>query len=157
LIKFDKSLCDYKIIDSRLFVKTETAMLGYLTGESPNFVDGWLDTGDLVIEEDGWLKILGRESDLINVGGQKVFPAEVESVVMEMDNIVEAVVYPVPNPVFGNVIGLKVQILIDESIDELKKKIRIYCNSRLENYKIPVYIEKVDKIDIDPRFKKLRK
>ena len=67
-----------KIVDGTLRIRSACSMLGYLNAPSPFDQDGWFDTGDAVIQEGEWYRILGRESQVINVGGQKVYPAEVE-------------------------------------------------------------------------------
>lgn len=77
-IKFKKENFDYKVVDNRLFVKSPMSMVGYLNDVSGQSVDGWLDTGDMVETDGEWMKILGRESDIINVGGQKVYPSELD-------------------------------------------------------------------------------
>ena len=74
-----------KIVDGRLWIRAESAMLGYLNAPSPFDADGFFDTGDLVEVDGEWIRILGRESEIINVGGSKVYPAEVESVLLELD------------------------------------------------------------------------
>ena len=67
-------------------------MLGYLNAPSPFDAEGFFDTGDLVETDGEWVRFLGRKSDVINVGGNKVHPAEVESVLLQMDNVADAVV-----------------------------------------------------------------
>ncbi len=64
-----------RVVDGILQVKAESAMLGYLNAPSPFTDDGFFVTGDRVEQDGEYLKILGRDSDLINVGGQKVYPA----------------------------------------------------------------------------------
>lgn len=147
---------DIKIDDGILFIKAKSAMLGYLNAESPIDKDGWFNTQDRVETDGDWIKILGRESDIINVGGQKVYPAEVESVLTEIENINSASVYSVENPLLGYVVGAKVSLETDEDLRTLKKKIRTYCKSKLESFKIPVHIEIVDSAMVSSRFKKIR-
>ena len=76
-----------KVVDGVLWIRAETAMLGYLNAASPFDAEGWFNTQDAVEQDGDWLRFLGRTTDLINVGGQKVYPAEVESVLLEMDNV----------------------------------------------------------------------
>ncbi len=76
-----------KIVNGTLWVKSDSAMLGYLNAPSPFDDEGFLDTGDMVEQDGEWIRILGRECEIINVGGAKVFPAEVESILLEMDNV----------------------------------------------------------------------
>jgi long-chain acyl-CoA synthetase len=70
--------------DGLLEIKAKSAMRGYLNAESPFTPDGWFKTGDAVEVDGEYIKILGRKSELINVGGEKVYPAEVESVIQLM-------------------------------------------------------------------------
>jgi acyl-CoA synthetase (AMP-forming)/AMP-acid ligase II len=69
-----------KVVDSLLWIRAESAMLGYLNAPSPFDGEGWFNTGDLVAVEGEYLRVLGRHSEIINVGGEKVHPVEVESV-----------------------------------------------------------------------------
>jgi acyl-CoA synthetase (AMP-forming)/AMP-acid ligase II len=67
-----------KVVDGELWIRCRYAMLGYLNAPSPFDEDGWFPTHDRVLVDGEYLRILGRDSDLINVGGEKVYPAEVE-------------------------------------------------------------------------------
>ncbi|GAI39749.1 unnamed protein product, partial [marine sediment metagenome] len=91
---------DYKIkiVDGKLWIKAKTAMLGYLNAPSPFTRDGWFNTGDRVEVKEEYIKFLGRESEIINVGGQKVYPTEVESILLEINGVKDAVVYGEKNP-----------------------------------------------------------
>ena len=82
LIKVHGEAIDARVVDGILQLRTPTAMVGYLNAESPFTEDGWFITGDAAEEHGEYIKILGRESDQINVGGEKVFPAEIESVIL---------------------------------------------------------------------------
>jgi len=145
-----------KVIDGVLWIKADAAMLGYLNAPNPFDEEGWMNTGDLVEVEGDYIKILGRESDIINVGGQKVYPAEVESVLMEMDNVINASVRGEKNPITGNVVAARLTLAKPEDLSSLKKRVRKYCQARLESYKIPVKIEVTDDVQYSSRFKKLR-
>src|SRR5207237_5259122 len=63
-----------KIVDGRLYIRAHSAMLGYLNAPSPFDADGFFDTGDLVELDGEWIRIIGRHTEVINVGGNKVFP-----------------------------------------------------------------------------------
>jgi len=150
---------DYKtkIVDNTLFIKAKTSILGYLNAPSPFDSEGWYNTGDRVEAKDGWIRFLGRESDIINVGGQKVFPVEVESILMEISNIQDVSVFAVPNPIMGSVVGAEVVLVEDEAVSLLKKRIRNYLQSRIDGYKIPVVISIAQRHMVTDRFKKSRK
>ena len=145
-----------KVVDGILYIKAKTTILGYLNAIAPVDKDGWYNTGDRVIQDGEWFKFLGRVTDIINVGGDKVYPAEVESVLLEMDNISGATVFSKPNPIMGNVVAAKINIEKPEPISELKKRIRKYCKGKLENFKIPVYIEISKELKLSERYKKVR-
>ncbi|MBN1252555.1 MAG: long-chain fatty acid--CoA ligase [Bacteroidales bacterium] len=149
---------DYKtkVVDNILYIKAKTSILGYLNASSPFDEEGWYNTGDKVEQKGEYLRFLGRESDIINVGGQKVFPAEVESVLMQIDNINEASVYGTTNPIMGNVVAAKLILEKEEPLNKLKNKIRKYCKDKLESFKIPVHIEIVRETNVSDRFKKVR-
>ena len=72
-IRLDRRVVDYKVVDNILWVRCRSAMLGYLNAPSPFDEEGWLNTQDVVQVDGEYLKILGRKSDIINVGGEKVF------------------------------------------------------------------------------------
>ena len=145
-----------KVENGTLFIKANSTILGYLNTEAPIDDEGWYNTGDRVEQDGMWIKILGRKNELINVGGQKVFPAEVESVLLEMDNIVDVTVAAFQNPIMGQVVKARVNLKEKESLSELKMRIHKYCLPRLEKYKIPVHVEIADDVQFSERFKKIR-
>jgi long-chain acyl-CoA synthetase len=148
--------CFTKIVNGILWIKNDGAMLGYVNRTSPFDEEGWLNTGDCVEEHDGYLRVLGRSSDVINVGGEKVFPAEVENTIMHMENIVDVIVSGKRSPVTGQVVVAAVQLSPDEEIGALTRRIRQFCASRLKPFQIPVFIEIATEPLYGLRFKKLR-
>ncbi len=70
-----------RIVDGILQIKADSAMLGYLNAPSPFTEDGWFVTGDMVVQDGEYIQFLGRKSEIINVGGEKVFPSEVENII----------------------------------------------------------------------------
>lgn len=145
-----------KVIDNSLFIKAKTAMLGYLNAPSPFDEDGWFNTQDKVEMDGEWIKVLGRTTDIINVGGQKVYPTEVESVLLSMKNVGEVSVFAKDNPIMGKVVGARFNLLNEESVNDLKKRVRIHCKDKIESFKIPVYIEITNDEQVSNRFKKVR-
>jgi acyl-coenzyme A synthetase/AMP-(fatty) acid ligase len=147
---------EYRIVDEKLEIKAESAMLGYLNAPSPFTEDGWFITGDRVEVDGDYVHILGRESEQINVGGEKVFPVEVESVICEVDNVAEAIVYSENNALVGKMICADVSLLSDEPKGAVVKRVKTHCYSKLERYKVPVKIRIVNDITHSERFKTLR-
>jgi acyl-CoA synthetase (AMP-forming)/AMP-acid ligase II len=147
---------EHKIVDGVLWLKSASAMLGYLNAESPFDADGWFNTQDLVEVDGEYVRILGRKSEMINVGGEKVHPAEIENVLLAFDNINDATVYGRPNPVTGQVVAARITPIRPEDPDGLRRRLRSFCQSRLERFKIPTVIEIIDSAQHSARFKKIR-
>lgn len=146
-----------KVVDGTLWIRARSAMLGYLNAPSPFDGDGWFNTGDLVEMDGEYIRILGRQSDIINVGGQKVFPAEVESVLLQMDNIKDVIVYGEKNPIVGNIVVACLNLAKPESPVELKKRVYEHCKGRLASFKIPAKVEIVSSQQYSARYKRMRK
>jgi len=109
-MKIDDENLEYKIVDNELWLRSKTQILGYLNRSMESFTnDGWFKTGDLVeLDNEGFIKIIGRNKEIINVGGQKVLPSEVESVLLGMDEIEDCVVYGEQNAITGQSVSCDV-------------------------------------------------
>ena len=147
---------EHKIVDGVLWIRSETAMLGYLNATSPFDPDGWFNTQDLVEVDGDFIRILGRKSELINVGGEKVHPTEVEDVLLQLDNVSDATVSAKQNPVTGQVVAAKITLLRPEDPEAFKRRLRRFCHDRLDRYKTPASIEIVAEAHHGERFKKSR-
>lgn len=156
-IKFSGEGFETKIVDGTLWVRAQTAMLGYLNAPDLFDEEGWLNTQDAVEVDGEYIRILGRVSDLINVGGQKVYPAEVENVLMGLENVRDVAVYGERNPLTGQIVAARVNLIEPESLEDFKRRLRAYCRGRLAPYKIPVRIEITDQDQFGVRFKKMRR
>lgn len=125
----------------RMSIRGDMQMAGYwnrpeLTADTLR--DGWLITGDMVYsDEDGYLYMLGRADDIINVGGEKVSPVEVENVAGEYENISECACIGVEDPegILGNV---PVLFVVGKNNKYSKDDLRHFLSLRLEKYKIPI-------------------
>lgn len=156
-MKFSGEGYETKIVDGTLWVRTPTAMLGYLN--APHLFDdeGWLNTEDAVEVDGEYVRVLGRVSDLVNIGGQKVYPAEVENVLLSMENVADVAVYGEPHPLTGKILAARVNLKSPEPFDAFKKRLRAYCRERLPSFKIPARIELTEAGQFGQRLKKLRK
>lgn len=148
---------DTRVVDGMLQIKAQSAMLGYLNAPSPFTEDGWFMTGDEVEVDGEYYLIKGRRSEIINVGGQKVYPAEVESVIQEMDNVIDVVVIGQKNPILGHMVTAKVNLATDETEKDFTKRMRSFCKSKLQSYQIPQKVSIESKEFSNARFKKVRK
>lgn len=147
---------DIRVVDGILQIKSRSVMLGYLNAPSPFTEDGWFVTGDAVEQEGEYFRILGRQSEIINVGGEKVYPAEVEDVIGQMENVAEAVVYGERNPITGNIVCAKVALKEPEDLKSFSLRLKRYCRERLQPFQVPVRIQLMDRAGYTERFKKRR-
>ncbi len=149
---------DYKVVDNILWIRSNFAMIGYLNAPSPFDNDGWFNTGDLVEIDGDYLRILGRKESVLNVAGEKVNPAEVENILLEIDNIAEVTVAGKSSPVTGQILTAACKLHSPEETSVLKKQIWKYCQGRLNDYKIPRIIKIVEEDNtlVSNRFKKVR-
>jgi acyl-CoA synthetase (AMP-forming)/AMP-acid ligase II len=157
-LKIDDPNTEYKIVNSELWIRSKTQILGYLNSSMERFTeDGWFKTGDLVEQtEEGYIKIVGRNKELINVGGEKVLPSEVESVLFQMPEIKDCLVYGESNPIMGQIIVAKILFNTELKTSEAKKRIMEFCNGKLEKYKIPAKVLLMTESEFSARFKKKR-
>lgn len=128
-----------KIINETLYVKSESNMVGYLNAKQPFDRYGWINTGDKVrIDKNGYITILGRKSDIINIGGEKVYPQEIENILFKHKHVNEARVFSDKHELLGQYIIA--EVLLDKSdhnkeiiIDSLRK----FCLRNMTKYKVP--------------------
>lgn len=155
-MKIDEEKTEYKIVKNELWLRSKTQILGYLNYSTNNFSeDGWFKTGDIVeTTEDGFLKIIGRSKEIINVGGLKVLPIEVENIILELDFIEDVLVFAEKNAITNQ--SVVCEIVLKTQVESAKQKILNHCKNNLERYKIPTKIKFIEKLDISERFKKKR-
>ena len=102
--------------------------------------DGWLHTGDLAaMDEDGYFRIVGRKKDMINCSGLKVFPDEVDAVLVSHDDILEAATIGVPHPTRGETVKSFVVLRPGGTLTEAD--VTAFCRDRLAAYKVPREVE----------------
>lgn len=145
-----------RVVDGLLEIKAQSAMMGYLNHESPFTEDGWFMTGDAVEVDGEYIRILGRKSELINVGGEKVYPIEVESVIQLMDEVEDVVVRGEPNPITGQIVVALVKTRKPTDLKSFRAKLWKFCGDRLPRFKVPQKVKLVDESMHGPRFKKMR-
>ncbi len=118
--------------------------------------DGWLHTGDLgYLDEEGFLYVLDRRKDLIISGGENVYPAEVEAILVSHPAVAEAGVIGQPDERWGQVPVAFVRIHEGMSFDE--QAIKVYCQERLASYKVPHRIYKMDELPYNASGKLVRR
>lgn len=145
-----------RIIDGILWIKSEYAMVGYLNAPSEFDAEGWFNTQDRVEVDGDYFRLLGRVTDIINVGGQKVYPAEVENVILGLDNIRDVAVYGERHNLMGQIVVAKVLLDHQETVESVKKRIRQVCQRNLTPYKVPMKVELAEGTLHTVRYKKNR-
>lgn len=111
--------------------------------------DGWIHTGDVgKLDEDGYLYLLDRESDVIITGGMNVYSTEVEEAIDQHPDVVEVAVIGIPNEEWGE--AVHAVVVPSPDIDLTSEDIRAVCDEQLSEYKTPKSIEFVDDIPKTP-------
>lgn len=146
-----------KVVDGILWVKSDYAMVGYLNAPSEFDADGWFNTQDRVEVDGDYFRILGRDTEIINIGGQKVYPAEVEDVILNLDNISDVAVFGEESKLLGQIVTAKVILKSPENVADLKHRIRSACLAKLSSFKAPTKIIISDESLYSVRQKKLRR
>ncbi len=141
-----------------LIVRGPNVMKGYYKMEEETAAairDGWLYTGDLArMDEEGYFYIVDRKKELIIVGGYNVYPREVEEVLYDHPQIVEAAVIGVPDPEMGEAVSCYV-VKNDPALTE--DAVMEYCKEHLAKYKLPSQIEFLEELPKNTTGKILRR
>ncbi len=141
-----------------LWIKGPGVTPGYwqqpeITAES--FTDGWLHSGDLArVDEDGYYYIVDRLKDMYISGGENVYPAEVENVLYQMEQIAEVAVIGVPDPKWGEV-G-KAIVVVKPGYTLTEEEVIRFCEGKIARYKIPKHVVFVDRLPRNPAGKVLK-
>ena len=125
-------------------------------GNNQKFENNWLHTGDIgYFDKDGYLFLVGRKDDLINIGGEKVFPKEIEDILKLMEKIDDVAVKGITDALLGQIV--KAFIVTKNGVHLKDDEIYSFCKGKLENYKIPRIIKFLDKLPKNDQGKLLRK
>jgi acyl-CoA synthetase (AMP-forming)/AMP-acid ligase II len=146
-----------KVVDGILKIRSEYRMVGYLNAPSGFDEEGWFNTQDKVEVDGEYFRILGRVTDLINVAGQKVYPAEVEDVIIGLENVTDAVVSGEVHPLVGQIVVARVSLSVPEPIESVRLRVRKACLEKLAAYKVPTKVLLLEQGAYSSRFKKVRK
>ena len=125
--------------DGVLWVKGPSVTSGYFrdpANSEGRFVDGWFDTGDVVrLDDEGFVTVLERATDILIVGGFNVYPQEVERVLQEHPAVHTAAVAGEPNPLTGEIV--KAFVILQEGASVTPKELVDFCKERLAHFKVP--------------------
>jgi acyl-CoA synthetase (AMP-forming)/AMP-acid ligase II len=131
-------------------IKGPNVTAGYVANESANaaaFTDGWFRTGDQgVFDAEGYLTITGRLKELINRGGEKVSPLEVDAVLLGHPAVAQAVTFALPHDKLGEEVGAA--IVLREGAALTERELRDFAAQRLADFKVPrrvLFLEEIPK------------
>ncbi|MEV3992600.1 fatty acid--CoA ligase family protein [Streptomyces sp. NPDC049837] len=149
---------EYRIVDGELQLRSRTQFLGYLNYKDDALTeDGWFRTGDLVEEgADGYLRIKGRAKEVINVGGEKLLPLELESVLLTSPLVEDCVVYGKPNAITGQSVCVDIKPKGELTRRALREHVAEFLADKVEPFKVPSKINVVGTIAMSDRLKKVR-
>jgi len=157
LMRIDDPNLEWRVVEGELWLRSKTQILGYLNSPNNRFTpDGWFRTGDRVeLGPDRTLRVLGRAGEMINVGGEKVMPAEVESVVLAVPGVVDCRARGEASVLTGQTVVLDVVAAPGADEESLKSSIRGACRAGLARHKVPTRVVFVAAVSGE-RSKKLR-
>ncbi|AGM04335.1 acyl-CoA synthetase [Amycolatopsis keratiniphila] len=142
-------------VTGRVFVGSGLSFQGYTDGRNKEIIDGLLSSGDVGhFDDDGLLFIDGRDDEMIVSGGENVFPIEVENLLVEREDVIEAAVVGVEDPEFGQ--RLKAFVVRAEKSDLDVDGVREYVKANLARYKVPRDVEFLDELPRNATGKVLR-
>jgi len=122
-----------------ILVKGPTIMQGYYKmpeASADSLAGGWLHTGDLAtVDEEGYLYVVDRKKDMVNSGGENIYPAEVEAVIVQHPAVLEAACFGVPDEEWGET--LKAAVVLKEGSQVTEQEIIDFVKERLASYKKP--------------------
>src|SRR5690606_32311616 len=120
------------------------------------FRNGWFHTGDMgMLDEDGYLYIVDRKKDMIISGGENISSLEVERVIYEMPDVLEAAVVGIPDPKWGEVV--KAYVVVKPGRTLTKEAVVEHCRSKLAKFKVPKEVEFIDQLPRNPSGKVLKR
>lgn len=139
-----------RVVENVLQIRSSSRMLGYLNAPSPFDADGWYDTKDIVEVKDGYYKVVGRTSEVINVGGLKFMASEVERVALDYPGVSLVKAYARQNPITGQHVELTVQPA-DGALE--KDALAAFLKDKLQAHMVPKRI-RLESVSVGHRFKR---
>jgi acyl-CoA synthetase (AMP-forming)/AMP-acid ligase II len=145
--------CEAKIVDEKgqelpagevgeIAIKGPNVAGGYYNDPKATaeaFIDGWFMTGDLgKYDDNGFYYVVSRKKDMINRGGENIYPVEVENIIYLHPSVLEVAVYKVPDAIMGEKAAASIVAVPNTTltVEEIKE----FCSGKLARYKIPEYI-----------------
>ncbi len=146
----------HRIVNGLLEVKSPSRMLRYLNHPGPGDDSVWFPTSDVVQQAGGYLRVVGRCGEGINIGGHKFFPSELESLILKCDNVADVLVIANAGGLLGTKVIARISLLTPEPKASFDKRFKIFLETSVLPYMRPNQIEIVNRLDTGDRFKKMR-
>jgi acyl-CoA synthetase (AMP-forming)/AMP-acid ligase II len=154
---------EMKIVDGSLRIRSPRTASAYLgTAQPLADADGFVDTGDIVEQHDGRCLFAGRKGGIINIGGMKVHPEEVEAVINRHPRVRMSLVRGRQSPITGSVVVADVVLSSGQDLEsarqiDVKNDILKFCSNALPRHKVPASISFVPKLDVAATGKLVRR
>jgi fatty-acyl-CoA synthase len=136
--------------EGELCIKGPTLMLGYYNQPeetAQKIRDGWLHTGDMAIKDgEGYVRITGRLTDMIIVGGFNTYPAEIEDFFLRHPKVLDVSIVGVPDPIMGETVMAFVIPRAGEALTA--DEVLAFARGKIANFKVPRYVEIVDRFPL---------
>jgi len=131
-------------------IRGENVTRGYQNNPKANaeaFTNGWFRTGDQgVLDEEGYLRLTGRLKEIINRGGEKVSPREIDEVLIDHPAVVQVVTFAIPHEKLGEEVAAA--LVLREGTKTTESEIRVFASRRLADFKVPrrvIFLEEIPK------------
>ncbi len=144
---------ELQVRDGQLWVRSANAMSGYAQASTDQTLaradeSGWFPTGDLVEISGDRVTFVGRMSDMLNVGGNKVHPLVVEQVIREVPGVADVRVFGQSSSIAGQLVACQIVADDNASHDALRQQVLSHCRERLDRYQCPRVMEFVDRLEL---------
>ena len=133
-------------------IRGQSVTRGYERNSEANlqsFIDGWFHTGDLGhLDSDGYLFVTGRIKEIINRGGQKISPREVDEILIDHPAVYQAAAFAVPNSRLGE--DIAAAVVLSDGFSVMERELRAFVAERVADFKVPRRVLIVDEIPKGP-------
>jgi len=134
-----------------IVIRGENVTPGYENNpkaNAENFTNGWFRTGDQgMMDGDGYVSITGRIKEIINRGGEKISPLEIDEILLDHPAVRQVVVFGIPHEKLGEEVGAAV--VLREGLDATEHELRQHVAKRVADFKVPKRIVRLDAIPLN--------